>query len=328
MKLSILASGLLALVPAMALAQIALPNGDGNSATQALVRADSKHGTVPTMQTTRVEIDGHKVPLAGLAKVQPGNTQVALLIDDGLSRSVGIQLQDLRAFATSLPPATELFVGYMANGRILPVANFTTDHASVAKVIRLPQSLAGQSGSPYFCLSDFVKHWPTGTDHVDLTQPQAAGAPLKARFVVMVTNGVDPYNGSVSVLNQDSPYVEAAARDAQRAGVAVYSVYYSDSAFRSGAASFSGQSYLQQVAEATGGQSLYQGNLNPVSLTPFLREFVNDVSETYIATFPAGVESAAHGRLVQLKISSAENGLKLRHASAVMPGTLESTVQQ
>lgn len=328
MNLSILATGLLAVLPALTLAQTIPPNVEGGAATQALVRAVSKQGVVPTTQTTTVEVQGHKVPLAGLAKVQPGNTQVALLIDEGLSRSAGVQLQDLRAFATKLPPATELFVGYMANGRILPVANFTTDHASVAKVIRLPQSLPGQSGSPYFCLSDFVKHWPTETDHVDLTRPQPAGAPLKARFVVMLTNGVDPYNGSVSVLNQDSPYVQAAARDAQRAGVAVYSVYYSDSGFNSGAASFSGQSYLQQVAEATGGQNLYLGNLNPVSLTPFLNEFINDVSKTYIATFPAGAESQAQGRLVQLKISSAERGLKLRHATAVMPGTLESTVQQ
>jgi hypothetical protein len=328
MKLKILATGLLALVPAMTLAQIPPPNNEGGAATQTLVLAISKQGISPTIQTTTVEVDGHKVPLAGLAKVQPGNTQIALLIDDGLSRSAGVQLQDLRAFANSLPPTTELFVGYMANGRVLPVANFTTDHVKAAKAIRLPLSLAGLSGSPYFCLSDFVKHWPTGEDHVDLTRQQPAGAPLKARFVVMVTNGVDPYNGSVSVLNQNSPYVQSAARDAQRAGVPVYSIYYSDSAFGSGAASFSGQNYLYQVAEATGGRSLYQGTMNPVSLLPFLREFADNVSDTYIATFPAGAESAARDRLVQLKISTSEKDLKLRHATSVMPGTLESTVQQ
>ena len=80
----------------------------------------------------------------------------------------------------------------------------------------------------------------------------------------MLTNGVDPYNGSTALVNQDSPYVEAAQADAQRAGVAVYSIAYGDAGMRGGSASFSGQSYLQQVADATGGRSFYQGTGNPV----------------------------------------------------------------
>lgn len=319
---------LLAMLPATTWAQAVVPNDEGGAATQALVRGVSKKDTPLTAAMIKVQVAGKAVPLAGLAPVQAGNTQVALLIDDGLSRSAGIQLGDLREFATSLPAGTELFVGYMANGRILPVTNFTTDHEAAARAIRLPQSIAGESGSPYFCLSDFVKHWPTGGERVDLTKPQTVGTPLKARFVLMVTNGVDPYNGSVSPTNQDSPYVQGAARDAQKAGVAVYSVYYSDSAFRSGLASFSGQNYLQQVADATGGQSLYQGSINPVSLKPFLNEFAQDVRGTYIATFPAGAETAGRDRLVELKMSGSEKGLKLRYAKAVMPGTLESTVRQ
>lgn len=319
---------LLAMVPAAALAQAPNPADAGGLATQTLVRVDSKHDVVPTAATTRVEVNGQQVPLAGLSPVQPGNAEVALLIDEGLSRSAGIQLSDLRKFATTLPPQTELFVGYMSNGRVLQAVPFTTDHTRAAESIRLPDSLPGQSASPYFCLSDFVKHWPSGDQKLDLTRPLPAGSPLKARFVIMVTNGVDPYNGSVSIVNQNSPYVEAAANDAQRAGVPVYSIYYSDSAMRSGAAAFSGQSYLQQVADETGGQSLYMGTINPVSLLPYFKAFDRAMGQTYIATISTGAETRAHDGLVRLKITSTEKGLKLRHATAVMPGTLESTVQQ
>ncbi len=42
----------------------------------------------------------------------------------------------------------------------------------------------------------------------------------------MLTNGVDPYNGSDRISNQDSPYVAQSVTDAQRAGVSVSSIYY------------------------------------------------------------------------------------------------------
>ncbi len=141
---------------------------------------------------------------------------------------------------------------------------------------------------------------------------------------MMITNGVDPYNGSVSITNQNSPYVLAAIADSQRAGVSVSSIYYSDRGLRGGNASFSGQSYLQQVADGTGGVSYYQGTINPVSLKPFLSQFQHSISETYIATF--GADAAAGGRdhLVRLKVSTSVPKLKLRHPEAVRPGNRES----
>jgi hypothetical protein len=168
------------------------------------------------------------------------------------------------------------------------------------------------NASPYFCLSEFVKNWP---------QQGANGGPAapKARFVIMLTNGVDPYNGSTSPLNQDSPYVASAQRDAQRAGVSVYSIYYQDAGFRGNRGSFSGQSYLSQVSEATGGRAFYQGLGNPVSMQPFLEEFNHNVAETYIATFPAVGKD-----LVELKVKSNVPHVKVRAAQMVRPGNVES----
>ena len=143
---------------------------------------------------------------------------------------------------------------------------------------------------------------------------------------MMITNGVDPYNGSTSITNQDSPYVQSAILDAQRAGVAVSSIYYRDAGYRGGGAALSGQSYLQQVADGTGGVSYYQGDFNPVSLSPYFHQFEHDLAETYIATFNADTGAAGRDHLLRLKMSSSIPKLKLRHPEAVRPGNQESPI--
>lgn len=282
--------------------------------TQVLVREEAKAEVTLTPDVVSLEVDGKKTPVMALTAVAPGNAQVALLIDDGLSRSSGTQLEDLRAFAKGLPANVEVLVGYMTHGSVEVEQGFTTDHAAAAEKIRLPSGLAGTSGSPYFCLSDFAKKWPGGDED---------GPGLrKARFVLMITNGVDLYNGSVSITNQDSPYVATAVEDAERAGIQVSSIYYSDAGLRGGAAALSGQGYLKQVSDATGGEAYYQGSFNPVAFKPFLGKFTRQIAETYVATFNVG-SSGGREHLLRLKMSSSVPKLKLRHPSEVRPGNKE-----
>jgi hypothetical protein len=307
------------LLPTALLPVAASAQNEGLLPTQTLVRADSKENVIPTATAITLQLNGKNTLLTSFTPVVPANAQVALLIDDGLSRSAGIELSDLRDFPAMLPPGTEVYIGYMRNGTVDTVQPFTTDHGDAASKIRLPESLPGISASPYFCLSEFVRHWPGAT-------PGDEGSAHKARFVIMITNGVDPYNGSTSILNQDSPYVASAAVDAERAGVAVSSIYYSDAGFR-GRGSFSGQSYLSQVGEATGGQLYNEGTINPVSLKPFFRQFGHDLSETYIASFNADAAGGGREHLLRLKMSTTTPKLKLRHAENVRPGNLEAAPQ-
>jgi hypothetical protein len=242
---------------------------EGPTPTQALVSIDSKTPVSATAKDITLKVDNHNTNLLNLAPVPPNGAQVALLIDDGLRTSIGGELNNLKAFITSLPQGTEVFVGFMQNGRVVSANNmpgFTADRAAAAQNLRLPLGLPGASASPYFCLSDFVKNWPSNAENQ--SGPRSQQPTHKARIVLMITNGVDPYNGSTSILNQDSPYVSTAVIDAQRAGVPVYSVYFPDSGQRGGRGSFSGQSYLSQVAEGTGGVSFYQGSIPPIALDP------------------------------------------------------------
>ncbi|WP_348266812.1 hypothetical protein P8936_12920 [Edaphobacter paludis] len=281
---------------------------EGPIPTQALVTVDSRNPTVPTITDLTVKVNNRKAELTGLSPVHASGAEVAILIDDGLRISVSRELDTLRSFIKSLRPGTEVFVGYMQNGRVLAGQNFTTDFDAAAQSLRMPVGSPGVSASPYFCLSDFVKHWP---------EEASSGPASKARFVLLITNGVDPYNGSTSIMNQNSPYVDAAVRDAQRAGVAVSSIYYSDAGFRGGRASFSGQSYLSQIAEGTGGTAYYQGTGNPVSIEPYLKQFQQAISETYVASF---IAPGGKG-MVQLKVSTKLPKTKVHAATYVRPGT-------
>ena len=297
-------------------------NQEGMVPTQALVAVEAKSQPPAAATDVTVQVDGHKVPLTAWSPVDPGHAQVALLIDDGLRESVGRNLDALRTFVTGLPASVEVLVGYMQNGRVVQAQPFTTDHAAAAQAVRLPQGMPGASASPYFCLSDFVKHWP-GAEAADSgsagTINRGGNSSVKARFVLMITNGVDPYNGSTAISNQNSPYVDAAITDSQRAGVAVYSIYFTDAGIRGPSASLSGQSYLQELADGTGARNYYEGMGNPVDMSPFLKEFTAAIGKTYVASF----EAPAKGRdMVRLKVSSSSKS-KLRAPTEIQPGNVE-----
>jgi len=291
---------------------------ESGTPTQALVAYSSKVPVTLTPSNVTFKVDNRVTPVADLTPIRANGTQVALLIDDGLRTAIARELNNLRAFITSLPQGTEVFVGYMQNGRVVPGGNidgFTTNLAAAAQGIHITPGIPGASASPYFCLSDFVKNWPSEAEGQTAPQQQPSH---KARIVLMITNGVDPYNGSTSITNQDSPYVNSAILDAQRAGVPVYSIYFTDAGFRGGRGSFSGQSYLSQLAQGTGGIAFYLGTGNPVSLAPFLNQFKGALAETYVATFP--VEE--NKKMVSLKLSTTLAKTKLRGPDQIRPGTV------
>jgi len=282
---------------------------EGPVTTTALINVDSKHEVALDPSMLTLSVDGHATPVTGIRPVHPSSAQVAILIDDGLRGSFGTQLKDLKDFITNLPTGMQVLVGYMRNGvvNVDGPYGFTTDHVAAADKVRLPISAPGISASPYFCLSEFVKHWPSN-------QPGP-------RFVMMLTNGVDPYNGSTSVLNQDSPYVQTAQEDAQRNGVAVYSIPYSDAGFRGGRGSYSGQNYLSQVAEATGAEMFNYGMGNPVSLTPFLNQFQKSITESYTISFMANAKAGKRQNLSRIKLKTNQPDVKIHAPDGVQPGT-------
>jgi hypothetical protein len=267
-----------------------------------------------------VAVNDRKQPLSAWEPVAPASAQVALLIDDGLRESVSRELDNLRSFVRTLAPGVEVLVGYMQYGHVVAAQPFTTDHALAASTLHLPGGLPGMSASPYLCLSDFVRNWPESGASFSSSSP-GASTQHKARFILMLTNGVDPYNGSASIMNQGSPYVDNAVADAQRAGVAIYAIYFGDAGISGNSADSSGQNYLSQITQATGGVNLWEGVGNPVSTAPFLSKFQSAIAETYIATFNAPLGNNPPRDLVRVKFTAAKT--KLRAPEQVRPGTVE-----
>jgi hypothetical protein len=296
-------SGMALLAGAAAAQEI---TNEGPVPTSALISVNSKHDVQLDPAMLKLQVNRHDSPITAVTPVTPKNLQIAILIDDGLRGSFSLQLNEVKSFLTELPPGTQTLVGYMQNGTVR-TKGFSTNHEEVANDLRVPMSIGGISASPYFALSDFVKNWPSN-------QPGS-------RIVLLITNGIDPYNGRPSVLNQDSPYVQTAQDDAQRAGVAVYSIYYPDAGMRGG--SFSGQSYLSQVAEATGGQSFYNGTIPPVSFKPYLEQFRKAIFESYTVSFRASATKEKRDTLTQIKVSTTQPGVKIVAPAAVHPGVTQ-----
>jgi hypothetical protein len=132
--------------------------------------------------------------------------------------------------------------------------------------------MSGINGSPYFSLSELIKHWPESTAR---------------REVLMVSDGIDRYYGSGDLLD---PYLSAAIEDVQRAGIVVYAIYtpgvghYGHSYWHT----YWGQIYLSKLADESGGESYYIGfNGPPVTFTPYLDDLDHRLTHQYLLSFTA-----------------------------------------
>jgi hypothetical protein len=200
--------------------------------------------------------------------------QLFVLLDDSTrSSSLGLQLPELKTFLESLPATNQVAVGYMRNGTFALAQAFTEDHQKVASALRLPVAVPGENGSPYFALSDLVQHWPS---------KQSTGR----RAVLMLTDGVDRY---YSATIADDPYVDATIHDALKEGVMVYSIYLRGAGLygRSSWVTTFAQSRLIEVSQETGGYAYFQGFTDPVTISPFLKDFQDRLANQYEVTIEA-----------------------------------------
>jgi hypothetical protein len=245
--------------------------GPGLPVSVIVTAVEQKDASAPQLTVDDVLVSENKqhMPVTGLEPLHnQSGLQLWLLIDDGSATSLGTQLADLKKFVLAQPATTQIGIGYMRNGGVQTVQPLTLDHQLAAKAMRLPTGTPGISASPYLALADLIHKWPAGA---------------AAREVLMVSSGIDPDYGS----GPDNPYLSAAIDKAQRAGIVVYSVYYS-AAGRSAHAFrqlFWGQNYLAQLSDETGGELYWLGTENPVSLAPYLDDLSRRLNSQYVLTF-------------------------------------------
>ena len=254
-----------------------------------VVTVEARHGSdVPVINREDVMVyEGHQrdqvtswLPL----QADHAGLELFILLDDGLSSSVGSQLSDLQKFITAQPPTAAIGIGYIRDGTVAVAQNPTTDHAQAAKALRLPIGDRGISPSPYLSIADLIKRWPDNQER---------------REILMISDGIDALYGG----GPDDPYVDQAIEQAQRAGVIVFSIYapgaghYGHTFWRMNW----GQNYESQLSDETGGESYYLGFGSPVSFAPYLEDLAQRLTRQYLLTFLAKPEKKAGVQRIKLR---------------------------
>jgi hypothetical protein len=281
------AGSLLAAIPALA-ADSSNQQQQGSAVVTILPRTEIPGG-IP-QQALQLKVDGKNSTITGWSALRgPQSTvEMVVLIDDGARQTLGLQLPDIAKFIQALPPDAKVAVAYMQNGRAVLAGPLSADRAAAVRELHLPLGGPGASASPYFCLSDLAKHWPSSDAHA-------------RREVVAVTDGVDDYNRRY---DPEDPYVQAAIEDSVRAHLIIYSIYWRNSglADRTNYAAFSGQGLLAELTDATGGNSYWEGNGNPETFEPYLADIGQRLDNQYELDFVTPVAGKPQMASMKLKL--------------------------
>jgi hypothetical protein len=277
MKILGLAAAALTAGTLMAVSPAIAQNQQGQGRAVVTILPSQKNGNVgqiPT-QDVKLKVNGKDSSVTSFTPLQGDNSpiELVLLLDSGARSSLGTQFSDIETFVKELPPNTKMTIGYMENGRTILSSPFSSNPADVLKGLHLSTGVPYENASPYFCLSDLAKNWPSH----DRTA---------RREVMMVTDGVDNYERR---FDPEDPYVQAAIRDSVRAGLVVYSIYWKNVGFINSTwyETNQGQNLLLMLTDATGGKSYWEGMGNPVSLQPFFQDLRHRLDHQYALSFTA-----------------------------------------
>jgi hypothetical protein len=289
-----MAAGTLTLI-APAFPEATTDQGRGQAIVTVLPKNDREAPVDILQKDLQVKVNGKESSVTDWVPLRGPNSDLefVVLIDGSARSSLGRQLGDIASFIQSLPANVKVAVGYMDAGRAALAGPLSTNHDHVARELRIPSGRAGSSASPYFCLSDLAKYWPS-KDH-------------SARHeVVLITDGVDNY---YRPFNPEDPYVQAAITDSVRAGLVVYSIYWRGRGRMSNSNSESfddGQSLLAVVSQATGGVSYWEGTGEPISFSPYFDNIAWRLQNQYRLSFHSLLKGKPEVQSMKLKVGGPE----------------------
>lgn len=294
-----------------ALGSAAIAQNDDVQA-QTVVTVMPKHNEiVPAINAGdfKVQVNGKTAQINGVTPLRGDRAglELAIVIDGGARNSLGRELDDIQKFVMSLPPTTKVAIAYMQNGRSVFATPLTADKAMALRGLHLPGGVPGESASPYFCISDMAKNWPSGDHSV-------------RREAIVVTDGFDPYNPR---FDPDDPYLQTAINDSIKAGVVINSIFWHNDGFASRLARVTntGQNLMSLVTDSTGGYYYYQGFSNPVAFAPFLDDIQRRLNNQYELSFLAPSKSAKPDvASLKVKLSTPDTRLTAPGRVFVVPG--------
>jgi hypothetical protein len=172
---------------------------------------------------------------------------------------------ELEQFIRALPQTTKVAVGNSMLNR-----SFTADREKAANSLKQPARRLEAAGT-WSNVLDLMRQWPLH-DQAD------------RRTILIVTAGVNPeYKGSTA----DDLYAEAARRNAQIAGIAIYSILVPAGGVNPAIVreETAGQSNLAAVSNTTGGHLYSAARVGSYSLRPFLEDLDVRLANQYRIAF-------------------------------------------
>lgn len=219
------------------------------------------------------------VPLRGAQ----ANLDLFLLVDNCSNCDPSSKFEELRRFILSQPATTAVGVAYIQNGQLRIGQVPSPDHERAVNALSTP---AGNPPSdPFAALTELIESWGNPSRHA----------------VLMISNGINP---AAPGETQD-PSAEAAIAAAQRAGVAVFSIYHPSADYVKGDLSslYGGQVQLAHVATETGGEAYFLGFGPLPSLAPFLNDITEHLANQYSIEFLANPSDGA-GALQEITVKT------------------------
>lgn len=251
-------------------------SGQGDAVVTVLPNhSNEQRANVTQQDVKQLKVDGKEAEVTGLTPLQGSSSPVELvfLIDSSARSSLGTQMSEISKFVQEMPPNTKMAIAYMENGTAVFSGQLSSNPAQVLQALHVTAGPIGISASPYFCLSDLAKHWPSNNYSA-------------RRIVVMISDGIDYYDLHY---DPDDPYVHAAVDDSVRSGLVVYFMYWADAGriSRLGFEQNAGQNLMLEVTDATGGYSYWEGLGNPVSFQPYLQDLRRRLDNQFGLEFTA-----------------------------------------
>ena len=261
----------------------------GRAIVTVLPSKSGEQGVVVSPRDVKMlKFNGKNADVISMSAASNRPVELVILTDSDTRNTIGTQMGDFTSFAKELPANTKMAFAYMINGRAVFTGPLSSDPQQILKELRLPGGPIGMEASPYFCLSDLARNWPSRT-------------PNARREVIMIGDGIDDYYVHY---DPEDPYVLAAIQDSIRSGLIVYAIYWKDQGRldRFGWAQMDGQNLLAEVTEATGGYSFWNGFGNPVSFSPYFNEMRRRLANQYDLDFTAPFDGKPQVGSLRLKL--------------------------
>jgi len=209
--------------------------------------------------------------------------ELFVLIDDASNTNLASQFEDMRRFMNAQPPTTAIAVGYIQNGTVRIVQNFTKDHSEAGKALRIPFGSGAGRSSPYLSITDAIEHWPESPSRHE---------------ILLISDGIDALQPGTM-----NSYLDQTVSHAQRTGTQVSTIYASG--FRHAGLSVwtinQGQNNLSRLADQTGGEAYSQGFETPIAFAPYLDKFADRLNHQYRLTFIANADKKPTRQHVRLE---------------------------